>query len=237
MARLGHVAVIFVAGCAAVGCVSPLLHPLRVPDGPVAEVAGVVLRSTGAGPSCAPHAECSSSSGSWGISPAASVGYGHVFARRFGVMGGIWGAATSNQGVLKQGTVLDVAALYSYFTYQPAGWSIGLGPSLSRRGLFVTAGFDHILLDEQTSLGIYQRWFQPWHAGGGIAQEDGLWLGGVHPIWDFGVRARLNRFYTQCGGFLATSGYVAMPVGIIIDYARWVYACSVGWTFGAVSGS
>lgn len=183
-----HAAPAIVLAPALAGCLTvPLAHPLRATNGFTAEVQGT-------GALFSEHARertdtgFNQSSGTGSATLGGSAGYSHVFADRFGVMGGLYGPAFENQ---KNHSAPAVAAAYSFFTYQLPLLSVGAGPEVGYGGTALTMGLELGPFAGTGALhvGAYARWFWPFVQSGNATDD--------HRSHEFGARARLGLVYLQ----------------------------------------
>src|SRR5262249_27244163 len=143
--------------CGALGCAAPLLHPLRASNGPVFELASTMTVDAGRRGVCDDEGCRDTDDRRIRLqSVEVSGGYSRVFARRFGVMGGLSAPAA-------KGWDAPLSA-WSFFTVQNAFASAGAGPELGLGAAAVTIGGELQPWGDavaQPRFGAYGRWSWP----------------------------------------------------------------------------
>jgi len=166
------------------GCAAPLLHPLRASNGPVAEIASTVTVDAGRRGECDEDVCRDTDDRNLALSSLQfSGGYSRVFARRFGVMGGLYAPAQQGWGA--------PAAIWTFFTVQNAFASAGVGPELGSESAALAIGGELQpwgAAPAQPRFGVYGRWTAPYYPD----LDD---LEGQTRAFEFGGRLRFAFFF------------------------------------------
>ena len=210
----------------ATGCVTGLAHPLRVPDGPVAEAAlsGIVM--TGRNGGCDNFQGCvDSTDAGFGFNLQLSGGYGVVLADTFGIMGGLYMPAFWNVKAPDGEGWYSTLAAYSYFTVQCPWGSLGVGPEVGVFAWSLTVGGevrpwgDDLLWSP--ALGVYARGTWPF-------EEHPAEFNGQVPSWEVGARLTVGMVFLQYAAFVQTQGAMNFTIYETSVYASTLHIISVG---------
>jgi hypothetical protein len=212
----------------AAGCVTGLAHPLRVPDGPVAEAAVSFIGMSGRNGGCDNFQGCvDSEDAGFGFNIQLSGGYGVVLADTFGILGGIYMPAFWNvKAPDGEGWYSGIAA-YSFFTVQAPWGSLGVGPEVGVFAWSLTVGGEvrpwggDEELPWAPALGVYARGTWPF-------EEQSAEFNGQVPSWEVGTRMTVGMLFLQYAYFVQTSGAMNFTIYETSVYASELHIVSVG---------
>ena len=149
------IAAVLLAG----GCISPVTHPLRVRNGPVAQASFTVNLPASKDKKPCPADGCEITGGL--NVPELAPGWGRVVGDHFGVMGGLSFPAWANQQGRRW---FHAASLWSFLTLQNEHASIGVGPEIGAGGAAITVGGEVKPWPSWNwwpTLGVYGRYYRP----------------------------------------------------------------------------
>jgi hypothetical protein len=221
-----------VAGTLA-GCVSPMMHPLRVPDGFVAEAALTPIVFTGRHGGCDNFQGCTDSAGGEpgaGVNIHLTGGYGTVLADSFGIMGGLYLPA---QDTLRAGPgtgYYSFFAAWGWFTLQCPWALLGVGPEFGASGWALDVGAAVRPFGDSSfwspELGVYGRMGRPWEE---VLREFNPQV----PAWEVGVRLQVAFLFVQYAYWRQRSGVSDFTIWETSVYTNTMHLISLGLTLTA----
>lgn len=212
----------------AVGCATPLIHPLRATNGWVGEVATSIEITAGKQGSC--YEGCQDRVvGTPAVNPAeGSIGYSHVAGGWFGAMAGIYMPAFENQK-----SNYGVGAVWTYFTAQNDLIAAGVGPEVGPGGVAILSGLEVQPIGTQKkwtpAIGVYGRWFFPFEP----TNEP---FDARVPVSEYGFRGRYGPYFVEYTFYRPTKSLLSYAYPIEGGYyteAHHIF--TVGMTFDAIS--
>jgi hypothetical protein len=221
--RLG--AAILLLGLAT-GCVTGLAHPLRVPDGPVAEAALSFIGMGGRNGGCDNFGPCTpSEDAGFGFNINLSGGYGVVLADTFGILGGLYMPAFWNVKAPDGEGWYSTLAAYTFFTVQCPWGSLGVGPEVGVFAWSLTVGGEVRPWGDEylwaPALGAYARGTWPF-------EERRAEYNGQVPSWEVGARATVGMLFLQYAYFVQTQGAMNFTIWETSVYASELHIVSIG---------
>lgn len=210
------------------GCVTPVLHPLRATNGWVGEVASSLQLNSGKQWYC--YDGCSRGDYPFsGGSPAqGSFGYSRVISNRFGAMAGLYFPAFQNQK-----NSFAFGALWTYFTVQNDYVAAGIGPEIGLGNVAMMVGFEVQPLGIRRwtpAIGVYSRGSFP------FVQSDSFMGGLSNPSVEYGARVRYGPVFLQYAYYRHMSELVSqMRLIESSTYSEGFQILTVGMTFDAIT--
>lgn len=228
------------------GCVTPLLHPIRSPDGLYARVA--VGAGGGSGPSASCYEVCRREPfGAIIVAPSAAVGLGIRHSASHGLLVGLTLSTGSEEKFGDQG-LSDAVAVNLWTDWTAGAWTVGVGPALSLNSVTPELGLHAHLFGDQRHEGVsvWGRAMIPWRARADIAYgidtpqpfaevPDGADFERVQGM-STAVQAGASVTWRRLGVHYALTrrvrGLITLPIYVEgVDYVSWVHVVSVSYTF------
>ncbi|MBN1770901.1 MAG: hypothetical protein JXB32_06570 [Deltaproteobacteria bacterium] len=219
--------VLLVAAGALGGCVTPMMHPLRVADGLVAEAALTPIIFDGRHGGCDNSQGCTDSEsgpGGGGFDFHLTGGWGAVLGDTFGVMGGLYVFAQDTLRSAVGTGLYSFFAAWGWFTVQCPWFLVGVGPELGASGFAVDVGAAVRPLgdlDWSPELGVYGRLGHPWEV---VYKE----FNGQPPAWEIGVRLQIGPVFAQYAYWHQTAGVSDFTIYETSVYTDTMHLISVG---------
>lgn len=221
------------------GCVTPMMHPLRVEEGFVAEAALTPIVFTGRHGGCDNFVGCTDSpadSPGAGIDIHLSGGYGTVLADTFGIMGGLYLPAQDTLRAAPGTGYYSFFAAWGWFTVQCPWALVGVGPEFGASGWALAAGAAVRPLGEghgdsefwNPELGVYGRLGRPWV----VAYRE---FNGQVPAWEVGARLQVGPLFAQYAYWRHTSGVMDFTIWETSVYTDTMHLISIGITLTEAS--
>ncbi|MBI5488887.1 MAG: hypothetical protein HY905_16255 [Deltaproteobacteria bacterium] len=211
-------------------CVTPMMHPIRVPDGFVAEAALSPIIFTGRHGGCDNETGCTDSrtgEPDAGINIHLTGGYGTVLADTFGIMGGIYMPAQDTLKAAVGAGLYSFLAAWGWFTVQCPWAVLGVGPEFGVSGWALAVGGSVRPFGDDLSwspeLGVYGRVGRPWE----LHPKE---FNGQVPGWDVGVRLQVEFLFLQYAYYRHTSGVMDFTIWETSVYTDTMHFITLGIT-------
>lgn len=210
-----------------VGCVTPMMHPLRVEDGPVAEAAITPIVFSGRHGGCDNFQGCTDAEPGetgFGFDFHLSGGWGAVLGDTVGIMGGLYLFAQDTLRAAPGAGPYSFFAAWGWFTVQCPWFLVGVGPELGASGYALDVGAAVRPTGDgewSAELGAYARLGRPWEV---VYKE----VNGTVPAWEVGVRLQVGPVFAQYAYWHQTAGVSDFTIWETSTYTDTMHLISVG---------
>lgn len=218
------------------GCVTPMMHPLRVENGPVAEAAITPIVFGGRHGGCDNFQGCIDAEpgeSGLGFDLHLSGGWGTVLADTVGLMGGVYLFAQDTLRAAPGTGLYSFFAAWGWITVQCPWFLLGVGPEVGASGYALDAGAAVRPTgdgDWSPELGVYGRLGRPWR----VAYRE---FNGTVPAWEVGVRLQIGPVFAQYAYWHQTAGVSDFTIYETSAYTDTMHLISVGASLtGAMFG-
>lgn len=210
-------------------CVTPVVHPLRVSEGPWVTGSASMQFGAGRGGGCDNFTGCTEGEGgAFGIGLLqAAGGWGHLWSEHFGTLFGLTFPTHLNQ---KSDAWYSLVTPHAYFAFQTEWAAIGAGGEIGAGGASLIGGLDLRLFDVDdvpVRLGVYGRRFWPFEEE--PSPFDGF--DGRVKTLDVGVRLTAAFFFAQWSYYEVERGFVEYVVWETSGFSEALHIVSIGLVY------